>query len=408
MSACELHDEIERVAELGGLGRSPVYLRLLKYLADASLKGECPREIDIAIDVFGKNDYAPGSDATVRVYLYNLRRKLDEFYSGNTEDLTHRLRVPKGKYAVVLTANESRSQLPPKDKQRSMRISIVVLAATIAVLVLAVTQFAPVQNRQVDAFASTKVWRNILDDNTRILLVVGDYFMFAEGNERQPGDRLIRDFRINNPGEFSDWMQSNPDLRDDYMDIRLSYLPEGIAPALADVLRVLNLAQRDYFIVPQSRFQHRWLRDTHVIYIGYVSGMGPLEDFTFAVSNLSIGESYDELVETRTGELYQSSAGIVAQETERYVDYALISTFPTPGESQFLVISGLRDEGLTQAAAIISDPVSAARLGATTMDDSGIVAFESLFKVIGAGRTYIASHPELEAPIDLSRYWDDS
>ena len=57
------------------------YEDLFRYLIACSLKNETPKEISIAIEIFGrKNDYDPANDSTVRVYIHNLRKKLQDYY----------------------------------------------------------------------------------------------------------------------------------------------------------------------------------------------------------------------------------------------------------------------------------------------------------------------------------------
>lgn len=401
----DLHKEIDRIAASGGLGRSTVYLRLLRYLADAALQGKSLKELDVAADVLRKHDYDPSSDAGVRVYMHNLRQKLEEFYAADGGHRSHRLLVPKGKYEVTLTPLHSAS---PAVRYVQLRYRLTI--AFVAALLLFATftagrQFATPSEASADPLQDTPVWSAILDDHEPIVIVVGDYFMYAEGNQKSPGGRLIRDFAINNSEDFNAWMQANPDLSDDYMNIRLSYLPVGIAPALADLIRVLDLAQRRYYVIPQSEFWVPMLRNNHVIYLGYVSGMGMLAQYVFDVSRLRVGYSYDELVDRETGIVYESSAGLVTDADEAYSDYSLISTFPGPAGRQILVVAGLRDEGLMQAASIVSDPVTARPLGATVVDESAKSAFEALFRVSGFDRTYVGAYKEFEASIDASNIW---
>jgi hypothetical protein len=77
--------------------------RLFDYLVENSLAGQSPKEIAIAIDVFGKtSDFDAAQDALVRVYIHKLRKALDEFYSARGEP-SARLQLPRGDYRLQLS-----------------------------------------------------------------------------------------------------------------------------------------------------------------------------------------------------------------------------------------------------------------------------------------------------------------
>src|SRR5690606_814924 len=129
-------------------------------------------------------------------------------------------------------------------------------------------------------------------------------------------------------------------------------------------------------------------KSNHVIYIGYVSGLGKLEEFVFASSELAVGDTYDELVSQATGGVYTSEGGIPAT-YRNYRDYSLLSMFPGPGGNQFMIVAGTRDAGLLQAAHALSDAVFLRALEQERPErDSGQApAFEMLYEVMGYGRT---------------------
>jgi hypothetical protein len=88
---------------------------MFDYLAEKSLAGQSPKEIAIAMEVFGKSpDFDVSQDALVRVYIHKLRKALDEYYAspsnaGNTE-----LHIPRGEYRlkVGIKAPEKAPDVP--------------------------------------------------------------------------------------------------------------------------------------------------------------------------------------------------------------------------------------------------------------------------------------------------------
>ena len=73
---------LKKILESQEFSRAQKYQRLLQYLVDASLEGEIPKEVTIAHEVFFEdNAYDTGSTTKVRVYIHNLRKKLDSYYT---------------------------------------------------------------------------------------------------------------------------------------------------------------------------------------------------------------------------------------------------------------------------------------------------------------------------------------
>ena len=69
------------IVRSGALGRSRSYARLLEFLVECARSGRTPKELEIAMGVFGKGaDFDPSQDSMVRVYAHNLRQKLEHFY----------------------------------------------------------------------------------------------------------------------------------------------------------------------------------------------------------------------------------------------------------------------------------------------------------------------------------------
>ena len=115
-----LQAQIARFRESGILGRSHGLSRLFDYLADADRKGHGLRETDVAQDVFAR-DLTVSGDASVRVYVHRLRRKLDDFYAGQGADQAHRLVIPLGEYRLdVVETMVVQTRIPPPSRNRRL------------------------------------------------------------------------------------------------------------------------------------------------------------------------------------------------------------------------------------------------------------------------------------------------
>ena len=107
-SNVEITELIKRIHESGALGRSSTYPRLLDYLVEQARSGQSCSEVDLAENVFFKSDtFDQTSDSSVRVYVHNLRKKLQLYYEGAGQKESHRIHIPKGEYRVEILDAEN-------------------------------------------------------------------------------------------------------------------------------------------------------------------------------------------------------------------------------------------------------------------------------------------------------------
>ncbi len=400
-----LDREARRIQASGVLGEAKMR-RLFDYLATCSLAGESPREITIAMEVFGKKtDFDVSQDALVRVYIHKLRRTLEEFYSSQSgEDVTP-LHIPRGEYRLALrakaapatgaatgtsaaaaaptpasapapaltlapaaTAMPVTTSISSTVTQRARRHrGLIALISAAAVGAASLIVFGVIRLRtpqsDVDLVRANPIWSAILKDDRPILIVVGDYYLIGETDESMEVKRLIREYSVNSKSDLENYVRQHPETADRYMDVGLRYLPTSAAFALRDIMPVLGTGKRRVSLSMMSDVTSASLKSADIIYIGYLSGLGIMQQLVFAGSRFSIGESYDELLDTQTKHLYISqtaSQNIGAlrnsgQESS-YRDYGFFSSFRGPGGNAIVVISGTRDEGVRQTAEALSNP----------------------------------------------------
>src|SRR5690606_10684916 len=98
--------EVSRLRSAGVLGESGRLRELFDYLAARAPDAPPSTQADIAADVCG-TDGTDGDDATVRVYVHRLRKRLEEYYrNASAEASTVRLAIPGGTYALRLEKPE--------------------------------------------------------------------------------------------------------------------------------------------------------------------------------------------------------------------------------------------------------------------------------------------------------------
>lgn len=422
-----LRQQADAIVRSRALGRSRSYARLLEFLVTCSLEGRTPKELEIAMEVFGKGaDFDPSQDSMVRVYAHNLRQKLDQYYAVAGRADAGRLSLARGEYRVSMVLAQSGPQEAEQDTPRAEVASAagqdasrpprssgawLAAAALALVAVGVVVGWAIGANREeaptaAQIVAASPLWAPLLDDALPVLVVVGDYYIFGELDQRGDVERLIRDFAVNSSKDLDELIMYEPDLLARYMDLDLTYLPRGSAFALLDVLRVLYTSEKPVRVVSMSELNIADLKSNHIVYVGYFSGLDKLEDFVFASSVLAVGDTYDELRNRQTSDVYTSEAGI--RDIHRnYRDYGFISTFPGPGGNQFMMVIGTRDAGLMQAAHTVTDPMFV-RAVEQSMPE-GVArnspAFEQLYEVMGFDRTNLDAMLVHTAPLNYQKIW---
>ncbi|HEX6995899.1 MAG TPA: hypothetical protein VF339_17335 [Gammaproteobacteria bacterium] len=392
----KIRDQAAKILASGALGRSRSYARLLEFLVDCTLEGRTPKEHEIATSVFNRGpDFDPGQDSMVRVYAHHLRQKLDNYYSTAGRGEAVRIVVPKGEYRVALAtleAEEAPDEPPASEPSRARRApwAVAAIAAAAAAIGIGLGWWLA-QDRSppspVEAVAASDIWSPILADDTPTLIVVGDYYIFGELDEVGNVDRLIRNFSINSSKDLDEYLMFDPNPGR-YIDLDLTYLPRSTAFALRDLLRVLYTSDKPVAIASMSELDAADLRENHIIYVGYISALDKLYDFMFDDSGLTVGETFDEVIERKTGKLYVSGGGMPSA-SRNYRDYGLFATFPGPGGNQFMVVAGTRDAGLMQTAYALGSLRHVRALEEAAPERSGgdPLAFEVLYEVSGLDRT---------------------
>ena len=74
-------------------------------------------------------------------------------------------------------------------------------------------------------------------------------------------------------------------------------------------------------VIASSELDADTAREANIVYLGLISGMGLLEDTTFAGSGFAVGESYDELIDRTARQTYTSEEARSLASPVFYRDY---------------------------------------------------------------------------------------
>lgn len=391
LEAARLREQAARIRTSELLRRSDTLQRLFDYLVECAISDHSPKESEIADKVFGRgNDPDILLDGSVRVNVHRLRKKLEEFYADAAEG-EERLALPKGGYRLLLVPREKRAKVDDgvvaTGEPVSRRLGRPRLAlAGLLILAVAGWGVAAWQIAQVPPAAraaTAEPWSRLATSGRQTLIVVGDYYIFGESSGDEAPDRLVREFAVNSPHDLDAYLKNHPQDADRYHDVGLSYLPIGAATALGALTSVIEAAgghggAGSVRVIPMSAVTPELLKNANIIYVGLLSGLGPLRRPVFGASRLRVGSSYDELIDTVGGRRYVADAPTSEGTRAGRIDYAYVAAFRAPAGNDMIIVAGTRDAALAQAAEIAASPAALAKVARR---NGAPASFEALYEV---------------------------
>jgi hypothetical protein len=368
--------EVERVRESGLVGRSGRLRDLFDFLAARGPEAEPASQAEIAETVVGPAAGEP-DDASARVYVHRLRKRLEQFYGDNA---CHgaRLVLPAGTYALRFE-NDAAGDNAVRPYFARLRVAVLPAVILLAIAGAFLAGFA--MSGSAAPAPVNAIWRPFIESSRPTVIVVGDYYIFG----KTKGDRpeivsMIHDFAISSKTDLARAQEADPQRYGDTEDMGLTYLPVSSAFALRALMPVISQARQPVTIMPASQVDSDILRNHNVIYVGLISGMGMIQDVNFTDSNFAVGESYDELIDMESGRRYTSGEPLALPTAQYYDDYGYIARFSQPGGALIGIMAGERDTGLRGVAplavsASLPDPVR--KLAAANKP------FEALYDITG-------------------------
>ena len=366
--------EVGRIRDSGLIGYSGRLRDLFEFLAARGHDGEPATQADIAETVLGQQQ-AEADDATARVYIHRLRKRLEQFY-GDRGDDEGRLVIPAGTYALRFERAEAAAAASPPRPSRRLLVPVAAVLALAAAFFAGRALVGGGSEPEVNA-----IWRPFVESDRPIMVVVGDYYIFGEIDPSHPEQgRLIRDFEINSPTDLARAQEANPARYGNSEDMGLNYLPVSSANALRALAPVLANARKPASVIAASQLTSDAFRTHNVIYVGLFSGMGLLQDVNFADSHYANGETFDELVDMESGRRYTSGEALSLATRRYYQDYGYIARFRQPGGALVAVLAGERDTGLRGVAPLAVSGKLPDKLAALAGERK---SFEAVYQITG-------------------------
>lgn len=400
----------ERVRKSEVLGKSPHINRLFDLLLERSLAEDvAPKEIEIARIVFGKSsDVDLAADATVRVHVHRLRKKLDEL---PPDENGERVVLPRGQYRLIVTCPDSAqaepyagpSRFPPRTIRLRLAWGIALL---LGINLLCWLWYIRTPDR--DARIDTSLWSALASSRNPTLIVYGDHYVFGEQDANGTVFREIADENINTAEDLERFKRRTPGMEQKYIDVNAYHLPEGVAPALAAIAPVVMAARKgntdSVRSMTMSRMTNNMLRNHDLIYLGLLSSLGDLKEPLSDISGFALAAGEDTIVDRASGHRYQSDWADPSTEGIMRHDYAYLASLPGPAGHHIVVIAGTRDPALMEAIQIASNKADLDSLMARVGNRG---PFEALYEVRTFGPSNVANKLIIARNLKVDQMWPE-
>ncbi|MET4898422.1 hypothetical protein RN629_14895 [Sphingomonadaceae bacterium jetA1] len=413
----------EMVRTSGTLGKSAQIGKLFDFLVERSLAGRTPKEIEVAQEVFDLSTSEQiGHDATVRMSIHRLRKKLEDLPANA---LGERLVLPRGEYRLQLLPPPSAPQdgaaegetdpaMPtmatPAGRRaavgRQALVIVGALALGLILIALLSSRWSPLTpaEGQRDRVPSP-FWLPLAQAPFPTLLVCGDRYTFGELDDQGHVFRQLRDPAIPSSEALDSYKAKDPGQRARYVDLNLFDLPSAATVALttlAPIVRNATRAGTPPTPLTSSRFTTDMLKAHNIVYVGLLSDMRDLHEPIFATSGFQLAPDGDALIDRRSGQRFQSDWADPSQERMLRRDYAYVASFPGPYGNRILVVAAMNDPALSEGAQIVARRGEFDAL-ATKVGKGG--AFEALYEVRTFGPSSVASRLVIARSTQVDRQW---
>jgi len=392
--------EAERFRAVLAESRSGNFIQLFDYLLERSRASRAPKEIEIALAVFGKEGaFDTSQDSTVRVHVHRLRKRLDDFYASCAGP---RLVIPSGEYRIVLVDGPGPGAAGVEAaRSRRWPVDPWWIAAMLAVLgALVWGMWTLIPDRRADKpspLVQTPFWRAFSTSGDPVLVATGDSYLFAETENRKDVKRLIMQPGIGSRQDLDGYLVDHPQEFYRFYDLDIHYMSAGTADALWSLLPLLQTLRPQGgvpVVMPASRLGDAAPHGSDIVYIGLLDDMGPLKTAMFHASGFEPGASAVELIDRASGKHYIGGAEPSADNSatargEPYTyDYGYLARMPGPYGRPMLIVAGMTDIALLRMVDLASQREQLDRLG-QRVGSTG--AFEALYEVRTSGTLNVST-----------------
>jgi hypothetical protein len=245
----------EKIVESELFQKSPKSSALLKYLVKASIAGDFLKEDIIDLEFFGDKTIADKNSPRVRVNVYNLRKKLDEYYKKDGKEAEWKLLIDKGQYSVRFEKRSLEKKSFEKIKFKNVIPYLLLFALSIAFIFNNLKPEPPV------------LWQSFFENNKTTSLIIGDVFGI-KGKTITGNEGWTRDFNINSVEDYYKFIEKNPELKENTKPANFKYMTGMGAVATQNMAKLFFDLKTNFDLRFYSNTSVEDLKNANIVYVG--------------------------------------------------------------------------------------------------------------------------------------------
>lgn len=377
-----IYNFLSKITKSRHFNKSKISCDLLEYLVKATLNNESPKEFTIGVDLFGKKyEKDDKSDAKIRVYIHNLRRKLNTYYENEGSKDSLIFIIEKGKYRVNFISRKDIKS----DRQKTFRLPFFICVT----LLLAVSSlyFRSFYNDK-NSWTDVPVWKNFVNDDKKTMLVLGDFFVYR-GILPTGNVGVYRDFSINSETDFEHMLDKNPELVQTLSRSSLTYLSKMAVFCQNDIQRIFTQNDAGLLVKLLSDLQPTDIKDYNIIFVGNYKNMGLFENIVKELHfNYGITSESNQYIFSSDpcAEVYEQESA-----SPKQTDYPLVIYTEGYNENHYLFFLSALDIGNIATVGQMTSPVYMKQFQKEQLEPQELTDFKALFKVEGINKTDLSS-----------------
>ena len=332
------------------------YQDLLKYLVRKTDEEGSVKEIEIAIDIFGKDSsFDPNTNPLIRSYISNLRKKLEHYYLTTENKFIYKIEIPKGQYLINYIYTGTTAELKKEVRYNKYIYLIIILFLLFLLIFQQFRKPSEVKDSKQIASLPNPIWTEFFQVNTHpTLIVLGDYFFMSEKDYSK--DRIfLRNTKINSDKDFQSYLKEYPNVYNKLEPLKFTYLRPSSSFGLIDILNVIGTSRQNTSIKLASQLKWEDFEKHNIIFIGTFKTLYKL-DTLISQTNLhySVEPSSLEIVGDQNDSAKTFKVSWIASNYQS--DYSVLLKVPGSKDNTIIFCLGFSEMGVMDAVRSAVDP----------------------------------------------------
>ncbi|MDB4297412.1 hypothetical protein N9901_01515 [Flavobacteriaceae bacterium] len=359
---------IDKVLNSTTFKKSKTNSTLLLFLYESYTNKLDLKEQIIGINLYQKDYSKDKEDSSVRVYIRNLRIKLEDYYKGEGKDDEIIFKIEKGQYN--LTFENKIKEIP------SLKINNKTVIASIITLFIIFSLVGT-------SFISTNkmfVWDTLFSSDSETICLVSDAFVYRKQKSVNEPISIVRSLNINNKDEFYKYKQPEDSM------VNFNYYPKASVLGTKILSQWFTKNNTDYSLYNESDFKTDLTKNNNIIILGNAKTQRIGRNLVLH-NNSKLNFLFNGFTLQKKDTLITYESNLKSTNTKS-VDYALLSYQKLANNNRLLAIYSHNDIGMlkTLKNLINIDWLNDFKKTNNLTNDS---EFNVLFKVTGFKRTAI-------------------